>query len=221
MKGMSCLKSPILELKNLHYEVKNKKILEHINFTVDKGEFVTIIGPSGSGKSTLLKLVGSLIQPTKGEILYEGKNIYDIKMTEYRKEVSYFFQNALLFGETVADNLRYPYEIRSEKFNQTKAEEMLENLQLDKSILTKSINSISGGEKQRVALVRNLLYQPKVLLLDEITSSLDAKNRTIVKEHLRRLQSHDEITVLMVTHNENEIENADRTIEIINGRIED
>ena len=97
---------------------------------------------------------------------------------------------------------------------------MLENLQLDKSILTKSINSISGGEKQRVALVRNLLYQPKVLLLDEITSSLDAENRTIVKDHLKRLQSQDDITVLMVTHNEKEIENADRTIEIINGRIE-
>lgn len=220
MKGMSYLKSPILELKNLYYEVENKKILEHINFTVDKGEFVTIIGPSGSGKSTLLKLIGSLIQPTKGEVLYGDKNIYDIKMTEYRKEVSYFFQNALLFGETVEDNLRYPYEIRSETFNQTKAEEMLENLQLDKSILKKSINSISGGEKQRVALVRNLLYQPKVLLLDEITSSLDAQNRAIVKDHLKRLQSQDDITVLMVTHNEKEIENADRTIEIINGRIE-
>lgn len=218
---MSYLKSPILEAKNLHYEVENKKILEDINFTVDKGEIVTIIGPSGSGKSTLLKLIGSLIQPTKGEVLYGDKNIYDIKMTEYRKEVSYFFQNALLFGETVEDNLRYPYEIRSETFNQTKAEEMLENLQLDKSILKKSINSISGGEKQRVALVRNLLYQPKVLLLDEITSSLDAQNRAIVKDHLKRLQSQDDITVLMVTHNEKEIENADRTIEIINGRIED
>lgn len=220
MKGMSYLKSPILKLNNLHYEVENKKIIEDINLTVDKGEIVTIIGPSGSGKSTLLKLIGSLIQPTKGEVLYEGKNIYDIQMTEYRKEVTYFFQNALLFGETVEDNLRYPYEIRSETFNQTKAEEMLENLQLDKSILKKSINSISGGEKQRVALVRNLLYQPKVLLLDEITSSLDAQNRAIVKDHLKRLQSQDDITVLMVTHNEKEIENADRTIEIINGRIE-
>lgn len=220
MKGMSYLKSPILKLNNLHYEVENKKIIEDINLTVDKGEIVTIIGPSGSGKSTLLKLIGSLIQPTKGEVLYGDKNIYDIKMTEYRKEVSYFFQNALLFGETVEDNLRYPYEIRSETFNQTKAEEMLENLQLDKSILKKSINSISGGEKQRVALVRNLLYQPKVLLLDEITSSLDAQNRAIVKDHLKRLQSQDDITVLMVTHNEKEIENADRTIEIINGRIE-
>lgn len=220
MKGMSYLKSPILKLNNLHYEVENKKIIEDINLTVDKGEIVTIIGPSGSGKSTLLKLVGSLIQPTRGEVLYEGKNIYDIQMTEYRKEVTYFFQNALLFGETVEDNLRYPYKIRSEKFNQTKAEEMLENLQLDKSILKKSINSISGGEKQRVALVRNLLYQPKVLLLDEITSSLDAQNRAIVKDHLKRLQSQDDITVLMVTHNEKEIEDADRTIEIINGRIE-
>jgi len=220
MKGMSYLKSPILKLNNLHYEVENKKIIEDINFTVDKGEIVTIIGPSGSGKSTLLKLVGSLILPTKGEVLYAGKNIYDIKMTEYRQEVSYFFQNALLFGETVEDNLRYPYEIRSETFNQTKAEEMLENLQLDKSILTKSINSISGGEKQRVALVRNLLYQPKVLLLDEITSSLDAQNRTIVKDHLKRLQSQDDITVLMVTHNEKEIDHADRIIEVINGRIE-
>lgn len=215
------MNNPILQLNQVHYQVDNKKIIEDVSLTIQKGEFVTIIGPSGSGKSTILRLIGSLIQPTKGEVIYNGQNIYDMKMTEYRKDVSYFFQNALLFGETVEDNLSYPYEIRGEKFNQAKAEEMLEDLQLDKSILHKSINSISGGEKQRIALVRNLLYQPKVLLLDEITSSLDAENSAIVKKQLRKLQAQDEITVLTVTHNEREIENADRTIEIINGRIED
>lgn len=214
------MNNPILQLNQVHYQVDNKKIIENVSLTIQKGEFVTIIGPSGSGKSTILKLIGSLIQPTKGEVIYNGQNIYDMKMTEYRKDVSYFFQNALLFGETVEDNLSYPYEIRGEKFNQAKAEEMLEDLQLDKSILHKSINSISGGEKQRIALVRNLLYQPKVLLLDEITSSLDAENSAIVKKQLQKLQAQDEITVLTVTHNEREIENADRTIEIINGRIE-
>lgn len=211
---------PILQIKNINFKIDNNTILEDISFDVNKGEFVTIIGPSGSGKSTLLKLIGSLQEPTSGEILFEGHHIYDLTLTEYRKEVSYFFQNALLFGETVRDNLEFPYAIRDEEFDQTKAERLLNELQLDKSIIDKSINDISGGEKQRVALVRNLLYQPKVLLLDEITSSLDATNRDIVKSHLRNLQKNQDITILMVTHNEQEIQHADRTIEIKDGRVQ-
>lgn len=115
------------------------------------------------------------------------KNIYDLQMTDYRQEVSCFFQNSLLFGRTVEDNLRFPYQIRGEDFDPSKSKNLLEKLQLPKEIISKSINDISGGEKQRVALVRNLLFQPKVLLLDEITSLLDSLNREIVQSHLREL----------------------------------
>lgn len=180
---------------------------------------MTIIGSSGSGKSTLLKMIGSLQLPTKGQILYNGKNIYDLQMTDYRQEVSYFFQNALLFGRTVEDNLRFPYQIRGEDFDPSKSKKLLEKLQLPKEIISKSINDISGGEKQRVALVRNLLFQPKVLLLDEITSSLDSLNREIVQSHLRELQHNQEITILSVTHNQEEIDLADRIIEIKDGKL--
>lgn len=209
----------ILETVNLDFQVADNHILKKINLQVKKGEFVTIIGSSGSGKSTLLKMIGSLQLPTKGQILYNGKNIYDLQMTDYRQEVSYFFQNALLFGRTVEDNLRFTYQIRGEDFDPSKSKKLLEKLQLPKEIISKSINDISGGEKQRVALVRNLLFQPKVLLLDEITSSLDSLNREIVQSHLRELQHDQEITILSVTHNQEEIDLADRIIEIKDGKL--
>lgn len=215
------MNQPILQLKNLGLNLDGQQILEAIDFTVNQGEFVTITGPSGSGKSSLLKLVGSLNQPTEGTIFFEGKDLYDYEMTEYRKQVSYFFQNAVLFGETVRDNLAFPYKIRGLEFDQAKAESMLATVQLPKSIIDKSISSISGGEKQRIALVRNLLFQPKVLLLDEITSSLDKENREIVLKLLGDLQTEEQITILMVTHNEDEIENASRKIQIIDGRMSD
>lgn len=219
MRGSIRMPHPILETVNLDFQVADNQILKDINLQVEKGEFATIIGPSGSGKSTLLKLIGSLQLPTSGKIMYEGKNIYDFPMTDYRQEVSYFFQNALLFGRIVEDNLRFPYQIRGEEFDPSKSEHLLEKLQLPKTIINKSINDISGGEKQRIALVRNLLFQPKVLLLDEITSSLDLLNREIVQSHLRELQQNKDITILTVTHNKEEIELADRIIEIKDGKL--
>lgn len=209
----------IIEVKNLDFTIGDQEILKDISLKVAEGEYVTITGPSGSGKSTLLKLIGSLQQPTNGEILYQGRNIYDMPMTDYRQEVSYFFQNAHLFGQTVADNLRFPYQIRGLEFEPEKSEALLDKVQLPKTIMDKSIHDISGGEKQRVALVRNLLFQPKVLLLDEITSSLDAKNRTIVQNHLRDLQENEAITILTVTHNQKEIDQANRIIEIKDGKL--
>lgn len=208
----------IIELDNISLKLGNKQILEDVSLTVNKGEFLTITGPSGSGKSTLLKIIGSLIQPSEGKVTFEGKNIYDIPMTDYRKEVSYFFQNAILFGDTVKDNLSFPYEIRGEEFDRGRAENLLAKLKLDASIIEKSINDISGGEKQRVALVRNLLFQPKVLLLDEITSSLDRENRETIYQLLENQQEAG-TTILMVTHNEEEKDLASRLIEVTEGKV--
>src|SRR5690625_3864843 len=102
---------PILELKDLSFEIEERKILENVSFSIDKGEFVTLTGPSGSGKSTLLKLIGHLISPTSGNIYYKDKDITEYNPTDYRKNVSYFFQNATLFDKTVYDNLAFPAKI--------------------------------------------------------------------------------------------------------------
>ncbi|WP_373710579.1 ATP-binding cassette domain-containing protein [Jeotgalibaca porci] len=211
----------ILEVKHLSFSVGEKEILKDISFKIQKGDFLTIKGPSGSGKSTLLKLLAAIINPSAGEIIYKGKPRSEYKITDYRKEVSYSFQNAALFGTTVADNLMFPYEIRNEPFDRDRAIALLDKVMLSEQYLDQKITELSGGEKQRVALIRNVLFTPEVLLLDEVTSALDAENRKVISEAILRLNRENNITVLWVTHNTDEINDAAKTIEMKEGRLED
>lgn len=210
----------IFEVKNMSYEVNGKKILKDISFTVEKGDFLTIKGPSGSGKSTLMECLASLISPTSGEICYKGKPISAFDVTDYRKEVSYGFQNASLFGETVAENLSFPYLIRDQEFDRKRALELLKKVNLSESYLEQKVTALSGGEKQRIALIRNVVFMPEVLLLDEVTSSLDEATRHDIGEAIRRFNQEEGVTVLWVTHNTEEIKNATKTMEIVAGQVE-
>lgn len=210
----------ILEVKHLSFSVGEKEILKDISFKIQKGDFLTIKGPSGSGKSTLLKLLAAIMNPSTGEIIYKGKPLSEYEITDYRKEVSYTFQNAALFGTTVADNLMFPYEIRNEPFDRDRAIALLDKVMLSKQYLDQKITELSGGEKQRVALIRNVLFTPEVLLLDEVTSALDAENRKVISEAILRLNRENNITVLWVTHNTDEINDAAKTIEMKAGRLE-
>ncbi|MGO4961576.1 ABC transporter ATP-binding protein [Jeotgalibaca porci] len=211
----------ILEVKHLSFSVGEKEILKDISFKIQKGDFLTIKGPSGSGKSTLLKLLAAIMNPSTGEIIYKGKPLSEYEITDYRKEVSYSFQNAALFGTTVADNLMFPYEIRNEPFDRDRAIALLDKVMLSEQYLDQKITELSGGEKQRVALIRNVLFTPEVLLLDEVTSALDAENRKVISEAILRLNRENKITVLWVTHNTDEINDAAKTIEMKEGRLED
>lgn len=209
----------ILELRNLGFESEGKKILDNINYKINEGEFLSIMGPSGSGKSTLLKVISSIISKTSGDILYKDRPIEEYNPSEYRKEVSYCFQSPVLFGKTVEDNLRFPYDIRNEKFDSNKAIKFLEEVNLPEDYLSKSINTLSGGEKQRVAVIRNVLYEPKILLLDEVSSALDQTNREIIWNWLKGLKMKSQMTVLIVSHNEEELKLADNSINIVDGKI--
>lgn len=211
----------IIRLENIGFNVSNRDILTNINFSVKEGQIVTITGPSGGGKSTLLKLIGLLNSPTSGTIQYLGKNIFEYEPTEYRKEVSYFFQNAVLFDETVRDNLAFPAKIREIEFDESRAIEGLKLVQLPSTYLDKPIQELSGGEKQRVALIRNLMFPPKVLLMDEITSSLDKENRDIVVSFIHRLNKEENVTVLWITHNQDEIVASSEIITINDGKLEE
>uniref|UniRef100_UPI00359F68E4 ABC transporter ATP-binding protein n=1 Tax=Jeotgalibaca porci TaxID=1868793 RepID=UPI00359F68E4 len=210
----------ILEVKHLSFSVGEKEILKDISFKIQKGDFLTIKGPSGSGKSTLLKLLAAIMNPSTGEIIYKGKPLSEYEITDYRKEVSYSFQNAALFGTTVADNLMFPYEIRNEPFDRDRAIALLDKVMLSEQYLDQKITELSGGEKQRVALIRNVLFTPEVLLLDEVTSALDAENRKVISDAILRLNRENKITVLWVTHNTDEINDAAKTIEMKAGRLE-
>lgn len=211
----------IMSLEQVSFKVNQQQILKDISFSVQVGDIITVTGPSGGGKSTLLKIMGHLLNPTSGIIQYNGKDINEYEPTEYRKEVSYFFQNAVLFDETVRDNLAFPADIREDTFNEDQAIRGLETVQLSDTYLDKPIKELSGGEKQRVALIRNLMYPPKVLLMDEVTSSLDAENREIVLSFIRQLNEEENVTILWITHNPEEIEASNKIIRLINGKMED
>lgn len=212
---------PQLSVSNIVFKPNNQTILNGLSFEVNKGERVIITGPSGGGKSTLLKIIASLINPTDGTVEFEGENVLEGDILSYRQKVSYFFQNATLFDQTVRDNVAFPYKIRDEDFDEAKCVKLLERVKLNESYLDKPIKELSGGEKQRIALVRNLLYLPEVLLLDEVTSSLDAENKEIIYTILDELNTKNDVTILSVTHDEREISQADRVLTIVNGELED
>ena len=215
MKGSN----EILVLEGVHYQIDEQVILDAVSFTLKLGEFKLITGPSGCGKSTLLKIVSSLLSPTRGSITFNGKNIDDIAPEEYRKQVSYCFQTPVLFGNTVYDNLALPYQIRQLKPDEKKMHEDLAQLALPDSMLKKGIDELSGGEKQRISLIRNLQFMPKVLLLDEITSALDEDNKRNVNELIQRLVADQGLAVLWVTHDKDEIEHADEVITLPVSRV--
>ncbi|ELV2767437.1 iron efflux ABC transporter ATP-binding subunit FetA [Enterobacter cloacae] len=202
----------ILHLRDVGFRVGGNTILQHVEFCLSPGEFKLITGPSGCGKSTLLKIVASLLSPTEGTVLFEGNDIATLSPERYRQQVSYCVQTPSLFGETVYDNLIFPWQIRQQTPEPNKFIADLARFGLAQETLTKSINELSGGEKQRVSLIRNLQFLPKVLLLDEITSALDEANKRNVNDIIHRYASEQNIAVLWVTHDANEITHADDVI---------
>ncbi|WP_129045383.1 ABC transporter ATP-binding protein [Companilactobacillus metriopterae] len=210
----------IIEINNLVYQVDSNTIIDNVSLKISKGDYLTFIGPSGSGKSTLMKLISDMISPTSGEIIFEGKNMDDYDPTEYRKKVSYAFQQPNLFGKTVRDNLEFPFELRNEKVDTEKIIDYLKLVNLDESYLEKSVTEVSGGERQRVALLRNLLFTPEVIILDEVTAGLDTDNKQIVHNLINQFNKDYKVTVLQITHDESEIEEAKKIINIVGGKIE-
>lgn len=202
----------LLLLDDIHYQIGEQVILDSVSFGLNQGEFKLITGPSGCGKSTLLKIVSSLIDPTRGHIIFAGKPITDISPEEYRQQVSYCFQTPALFGDSVYDNIALPYQIRKQKPDEQKMRSDLARFGLPENMLKKSVNELSGGEKQRISLIRNLQFMPKVLLLDEITSALDEDNKRNVNEIIHQLVVQQGVAVLWVTHDKDEITHADDVI---------
>ncbi|KRK62081.1 ABC-type uncharacterized transport system, ATPase component [Companilactobacillus farciminis KCTC 3681 = DSM 20184] len=193
-------------------------ILKDINLEIQKGKYITVVGPSGSGKSTLMRILASMISPTSGEVMFDGKSIETYDPISYRQKVSYAFQQPTLFGKTVRENLEFPFEVRKETVDEAKIIDYLKMVNLDESYIDKSVNDVSGGEKQRIALLRNLLFPPEVLITDEVTAGLDAENKEIVHKMLNQFNQRG-LTILRVTHDETEISAATDKITIRKGEL--
>lgn len=209
----------IFNVQDLSYQVGETKILKNINLDIEKGAYLTVVGPSGSGKSTFMRILASMISPTSGQVLFNGQLLNTFEPTEYRQKVSYAFQQPTLFGKTVRENLVFPFEVRKQELDESKMIANLEMVNLNETYLDKSVNDVSGGEKQRIALIRNLIFPPEVLITDEVTAGLDAENKNIVHRMLNEFNQRG-LTILRVTHDETEIDDATDKIMIRNGELQ-
>jgi len=216
------MRRPILEIlkfKDVFYVDNKKIVLENISLSIDCGDFISIIGSSGSGKSTFLKLCNNLISPSNGNITYKDKNILDYNPMKLRQEISYCFQTPYLFGDKVIDNISFPYFIRDKKLNIAEIRSLFNLFKIDNDFLQKHVKKLSGGEKQRISLIRSIIFKPEVLLLDEITSALDTNNCEIVEAIVKQLNENG-ITILWVTHNlEQSRKYANKILTIENGKL--
>ena len=196
--------------------------LNHISFSVERGEFISIMGPSGSGKSTLLSLMGCLDTPTSGSISMSGRairNMSDEELTSFRRDkIGFIFQYFNLFPLlNIIENVSFPQMLRG-GVNEAKAREVLRAVQLDESLFTHTPLELSGGQQQRVAVARALINDPDILLCDEPTGNLDSKTGASIMELMTELNKNGS-TIIVVTHDPNVANYTNRTIRIVDGRI--
>ena len=217
----------ILEAKNLK-KIYGKgestvNALRGVNLSVEKGEFVAIVGTSGSGKSTLLHMLGGLDRPTEGEVFVDGKNIFELKdeaLTIFRRrKIGFVFQAFNLVPVlNVYENIVLPIELDGEKVDKEFIDTIVDTLGIShkKEALP---NQLSGGQQQRVAIARALASRPAIILADEPTGNLDTKTGQDVLSLLKVSAQKFSQTIVMITHNEEIAQTADRIIRIEDGNI--
>lgn len=219
----------IIELKDVWKIYKMGKVeviaLRGLNFKVEQGEFVSIMGPSGSGKSTAMNMIGSLDIPTRGTILLAGKDISKLpesSLAQLRgRKIGFIFQKFNLLNTlTAMENVMLPMTFQNipPKQRIERAQKLLELVQLGHR-LTHKPSEMSGGEQQRVAIARSLANNPEVILADEPTGNLDSKTGTIVMDFLKYLHEKEGRTIIMVTHDEDVAKQAERMDHLRDGVI--
>lgn len=214
----------MLELKNIAKTYQGKDAvhaLENISFSVQNGDFLALVGASGSGKSTLLSIIGTMMTPNSGEVLFEEQNLYaqsKDKLANLRaQEIGFIFQQFHLVPYlTVLENILVA---QANTDSQAKAEELLKKLGLWERKDHKP-SQLSTGEQQRCALIRALINSPKLILADEPTGNLDEDNKKIVLEELKSFSQNGGI-VIMATHDSTAAAYAKKTIKLNAGRIDD
>lgn len=206
--------SLLLDVQDVAFSVGDRQLLKPVSLQLYQGDCVLLTGPSGSGKSTFLKILASLITPTSGQLFFRNSEVTTLKAEAYRQQVSYCFQTPQLFGQTVYDNLALPWQIRRQKPQRDKLVAALESVNLSPDMLNKPVEQLSGGEKQRVGILRNLQFMPGVLLLDEVTSALDEENRLSVLSLINRIAAEEKVAVVRISHDVNDIQQAEQVLRL-------
>lgn len=209
------------------YETASQQVyaLDHVNLSIEKGEFVSIIGASGSGKSTLLHLLGGLDTPTSGSIVINGMDITDLQVNELarfrRRKIGFVFQSYnLVTSLTVCENIVLPIGLDNREADRLFLKQVVETLHIQDK-LDRMPNTLSGGQQQRVAIARALIAKPAILLADEPTGNLDRTNSLEVVALLKASAERFGQTIAMVTHSQELAKLSDRRIQIEDGRIKE
>lgn len=210
-----------LKIENLKKIFEKNRGIENINFEIEKGELISFLGPSGCGKTTLLNIIGGFLKADNGKIYLEDVDITNIPPE--KRDISTVFQSYALFPHmNVIENIKYGLKYRGllKKEQENLAKEYLEIVGLD-GYEKNSVQELSGGQQQRVALARALVIHPKLLLLDEPFSNLDAKLKISMREELKQLQKNLKISMIFVTHDQEEaLSISDKIVVMNNGKIE-
>ena len=217
----------ILKVENLTkvYGKDNNKVvaLDNVSFTVEKGEFVAIVGASGSGKSTLLHLIGGVDTPTSGKVFIDGQDIYKLNSDKLaifrRREVGLIYQFYNLIPIlTVEENITLPLELDNRKVDKFELNEIIKLLGLERR-RNHLPNELSGGQQQRTSIGRAIITKPAIILADEPTGNLDSKASEEVVTLLQKMNKDYKQTIIMITHNLEIASYADRIITIEDGKI--
>jgi putative spermidine/putrescine transport system ATP-binding protein len=210
-----------LQIQGLRMEFGDVVAVHDVTLDIRRGEFLTFLGPSGSGKSTTLYILAGFQQPTRGDILLEGRTLLD--RPSHQRNIGMVFQRYTLFPHmTVGENIAFPLKVRRRPKAEidAKVREMLRLVRLE-GYEDRRIAKMSGGQQQRVALARALAYDPPVLLMDEPLSALDKKLREEIQHEIRRIHQETEVTILYVTHDQEEaLRLSDRIAVFSQGRID-
>ena len=193
-----------ITIENLSKKFGNFTAVNNFNATIESGELIALLGPSGCGKSTMLNMLSGILPVTEGRIYFDNDDVTDIGAE--KRGVGLVFQNYALYPHmTVLENIAFPLEIKKVKKaeREAKAIEMAKLVHVD-MLLNRKPKELSGGQQQRVAIARALIKNPRVLLLDEPLSNLDARLRIEMREEIRRIQQETKITTIFVTHDQEE-----------------
>ncbi|WP_040285648.1 ABC transporter ATP-binding protein [Sporosarcina koreensis] len=190
-----------LRLAGVTFETEDKPIIRQASGCAPSGKITALIGPSGAGKTTLLKLCNGLISPTAGQIYIGNAAIQDLPPVTLRRQAGIVLQNSPMIAGTVLDNLALPMTLQGKKLSDQEAAEVMDRVGLPDELLGQDARNLSGGQRQKVSIARTLINESKILLLDEITASLDPESLREIEALIVRLNREQAVTVVWITHN--------------------